>query len=66
MQQETEGTAIKPGTPASEQATGAEPSRHVYVRPRLEVLGDLRDLTLGGSPNTGDSGDPLNTEPPGT
>jgi hypothetical protein len=44
---------------------GAAPSRRAYARPRLEVLGDVRDLTLGGSPGIGDSGDPLNFEPPG-
>jgi hypothetical protein len=27
-----------------------------YRKPQLEVLGDLRTLTLGGSPGSGDSG----------
>lgn len=27
-----------------------------YRTPRLERLGDVRDLTLGGSPGAGDSG----------
>ena len=31
-------------------------SRRPYVSPRLVVLGDLRSLTLGGSPGFGDSG----------
>ena len=39
--------------------------RRPYRAPRLEVLGDVRDLTLGGSPGVGDSGDPFNFEPPG-
>lgn len=33
----------------------AEP-RRPYVSPRLVELGDLRSLTLGGSPGFGDSG----------
>lgn len=40
--------------------------RRPYAPPRLEALGDLRSLTLGGSPGLGDSGDPLNFEPPQT
>ena len=31
-------------------------SRRPYVSPRLVELGDLRSLTLGGSPGFGDSG----------
>ncbi len=27
-----------------------------YATPRLEALGDIRDITLGGSPGQGDSG----------
>ena len=30
--------------------------RRPYVSPRLVDLGDLRSLTLGGSPGAGDSG----------
>jgi hypothetical protein len=30
--------------------------RRPYASPRLVVLGDLRSLTLGGSPGAGDSG----------
>ena len=32
--------------------------REVYQVPALTFLGDVRDLTLGGSPGSGDSGDP--------
>lgn len=32
--------------------------RKSYESPALTPLGDVRDLTLGGSPGTGDSGDP--------
>ena len=53
---------------------GAEPSipgnagrhRKPYRKPQLEELGDLRTLTLGGSPGTGDSGGGMFSEfPPG-
>lgn len=30
--------------------------RRLYTSPRLSVLGDLRTLTLGGSPGANDSG----------
>ncbi len=30
----------------------------VYEAPTLILLGDVRDLTLGGSPGSGDSGSP--------
>lgn len=33
----------------------ASADRQVYVRPVLTTLGDVRDLTLGGSPGSGDS-----------
>ena len=47
-----------------EKMIGQEPElRRFYIEPRLEVMGNIRDLTLGGSPGTGDSGasfeDPL-------
>ena len=38
-----------------------EPSvvvRAPYETPTLVLLGDVRDLTLGGSPGSGDSGNP--------
>ncbi len=33
-------------------------AREAYVAPVLTWLGDVRDLTLGGSPGSGDSGSP--------
>lgn len=36
--------------------TPADVVRRPYVSPRLVELGDLRSLTLGGSPGAGDSG----------
>jgi len=36
--------------------TPADAERRPYVSPRLVELGDLRSLTLGGSPGAGDSG----------
>ena len=37
-------------------------SRKIYATPALKCLGDVRDLTLGGSDGTGDSGDPGNLQ----
>jgi hypothetical protein len=34
-------------------------TRRLYRKPKLEELGDLRTLTLGGSPGAGDSGAPM-------
>jgi hypothetical protein len=45
--------AAKQATPITGQRMQA---RRAYHTPRLEVLGDIRDLTLGGSPGQGDSG----------
>lgn len=59
MKPETERTSIAPET----QGMPA-PGRRAYVRPRLEVFGDLRDLTLGGTPGSGDSGNPGMEDPP--
>jgi hypothetical protein len=39
-------------------------NRKAYRKPQLEDLGDLRTLTLGGSPGRLDSGGTLNTKPP--
>ncbi len=42
-------------------------SKKKYGKPRLEILGDLRTLTLGGSPGFEESGgrNPLPTPKPG-
>lgn len=65
MMRETEGPAMQPETERTVmKARDERPLRRSYSRPRLEVLGDIRDLTLGGSPGVGDSG-VENTEPPG-
>lgn len=52
----SDGIALHERDPA-----GSAPRR--YVPPTLTVLGDMRGLTLGGSPGLGDSGpagfDPL-------
>jgi hypothetical protein len=34
------------------------PIRKIYLKPELELWGDLRGLTLGGSAGTGESGAP--------
>jgi hypothetical protein len=46
-------------SPQNQVETGDRaPDRKPYSTPKLEDYGDLRDLTLGGSPlGSGDSGD---------
>ena len=39
--------------------------RRAYVAPRLLAYGDIRAVTLGGSPGTGDSGNYFVQETPG-
>jgi hypothetical protein len=34
-------------------------TKKAYEPPRLELIGDIFDLVLGGSPGTGDSGNPF-------
>jgi hypothetical protein len=43
---------------AAEAEAQATDPRAPYEAPRLTRLGDLRELTLGTSPGTGDSGAP--------
>jgi len=38
--------------------------RKPYSKPQLEILGDLRNLTLGGSPGSGDSSNAGVQNPP--
>lgn len=40
----------------------ASSSRRPYRAPRIEALGDVRDVTLGATPGFGDS-TPPNTQP---
>jgi hypothetical protein len=40
------------------QKVGAPLRRPAYVSPVLRILGDVRDVTMGASPGTGDSGNP--------
>lgn len=42
---------------------GNTTQRKKYRKPKLEVLGDLRSLTLGGSPGVNDTGNPFVTQP---
>jgi hypothetical protein len=39
-------------------ARSGAPSRRVWERPELTPLGDLRQLTMGPTPNVGESGNP--------
>lgn len=51
----------RPGSarPQRETAAGSEQTaRRAYQPPALTRYGDVRGLTLGGSPGTGDSGGP--------
>jgi hypothetical protein len=54
--------AVARADTASEFARGEQlgpvPVRRTYATPRLNTLGDLRDLTLGGSIGRADSGAP--------
>lgn len=52
-------------TKFSTSAGQRQRERKPYSAPRLELYGDIRSLTLGGSPGTGDSGGQLLTQPPG-
>jgi hypothetical protein len=56
-----------PSKPLSEEPNDAAQrnrGRKPYSSPRLTKLGYIRDLTLGGSPGTGDSGGSDNFNPP--
>jgi len=33
-----------------------QPNKKAYIKPRMIPLGDIRDVTMGGSPGFGDSG----------
>jgi hypothetical protein len=59
-------------SPAQHDATdaaiqiAAQPcAKRLYQSPTLTWLGDIRDLTLGGSPGIGDSGGGANFKCPG-
>jgi hypothetical protein len=43
---------------------GRDSLRKSYFKPHLEMLGDLRDLTLGGSQGSGDSSNAGVQNPP--
>lgn len=49
--------------PPFKDAENAPSRRLPYSAPRLEALGDIRELTLGGTPGSGDSVN-LTTNPP--
>lgn len=38
------------------QRTNSKTKKKAYVKPVLTPLGDIRDVTMGGSPGFGDSG----------
>jgi hypothetical protein len=45
-------------TVAQDDTSRTPVERLPYHAPRLDVLGDIRDLTLGPTPGLGDSGNP--------
>lgn len=49
----------RPGAPGREA-----PPRRPYSPPRLQIFGDVRSLTMGGSPGIGDSGSGSFTQQP--
>lgn len=51
--------------PAQPNTGTGRQKRKPYSAPKLELYGDIRSLTLGGSPGVGDSGNQLNYQPPG-
>jgi len=54
----------KPETQIENEKRSGGSKKKTYSAPKLEKLGDLRTLTLGGSPGTGDlSGNPSLSAP---
>jgi len=49
-------TMVPSTTEAGDKDRGLESDRAVYAPPELRPLGDIRDMTMGGSLGTGDSG----------
>lgn len=50
----------------SQEDRGAESTnKKEYKMPKIIQYGKLKDITLGGSPGTGDSGNPFVELPPG-
>jgi hypothetical protein len=41
----------------------AKSDKKEYVKPQIIPLGDIRDVTMGGSPGTGDSGNAFIEKP---
>ncbi|MBI4817187.1 MAG: lasso RiPP family leader peptide-containing protein [Deltaproteobacteria bacterium] len=61
----TEKTALS-GSGEGTRAEATDRARlERWSAPRLEKHGELRDITLGGSPGIGDSGTPGTEFPPG-
>lgn len=56
---------MNPSLPAPDDAAPAAAHRAPYATPRIVPLGDLRELTLGGSPGVGDSGAATTQKCPG-
>jgi hypothetical protein len=50
--------AAAAGHDVAETTAAGAPPRAPWVRPRLDILGDVRDLTMGGSPGVFESNNP--------
>lgn len=61
MKEKTEQQPVNEQTPAMPPASTGK--RRPYTKPQLEVYGNIRELTHGGSPGTGDSGSPGTRRP---
>lgn len=53
----------KPVVPDPGKPRAASPRRKPYAKPRLEPLGDLRDVTMAGSLGAGESGMKMTRKP---
>ena len=61
MKEKTEQQPVNEQTPDLPPAPPKQ--RRPYTKPQLEVYGNIRELTHGGSPGTGDSGSPGTRRP---
>ena len=62
---EHNSTKHHPARPADETAPASK-TRKPYTKPDLVPCGDVRDVTMGGSPGVGDSGNGALEKPFGT
>jgi len=61
---ETESSSAKLSSSKTKRGDSGKKRRKPYNSPKLEELGDIREITLGGSPGVGDSGNFSTEKPP--